>query len=240
MKVVDFFQIYRTIKAMITSLPPQDQIGAPTDMPPHADPRYGDAAPPEAKKIFRNKLMIAFGIVGFLLFTVGQFYPKDDSTKTDHKTAADRSSSGEPQSPNDKTQVDVAPTPMLTPTVATQFISWWVPLAMDYNAISGGANHNKAFGWMTDGAAKQFKQCFWSPAIASGVAQGTLAAAFQPATVQAEAVNPDGSVVVGLTGSLVMQDATTPAVTQPIVVDFLVKKGNGGFRIAGLYNRTGR
>jgi hypothetical protein len=89
---------------------------------------------------------------------------------------------------------------------------------------------------MTSEAKQTFQANYWTPEIAQGVMSGQVVAAFQPVSVQAEAINPDGSVVVGASGTLVIQAAGTP-MTQQVVADFLVRKDQGGLRIAGLYNR---
>jgi hypothetical protein len=129
---------------------------------------------------------------------------------------------------------------VLQPELAKQFVTWWISKSMDYQTATAGSSHGEAFSWMTPQATQAFQQTFWTRDIAGGIAQGRVVAAFQPITVQAEAINPDGSVVVGVSGSLLVQEATspTPAATQ-VVCDFLVKREKEGLRIAGLYNRTG-
>jgi hypothetical protein len=84
--------------------------------------------------------------------------------------------------------------------------------------------------------AALFKQAYWTPEVEASVLCGQTSGAFQPASVQAEAINPDGSIVVGATGTLVIQSNGTPA-SIPVAMDFLVFRDKSGLRIASLYNR---
>jgi hypothetical protein len=68
------------------------------------------------------------------------------------------------------------------------------------------------------------------------VVTGQVVAAFQPVSVQAEAINPDGSIVVGANGTLVVQANGNP-MTQQLSTDFLVRRDKDGLRIIGLYNK---
>jgi hypothetical protein len=215
-----------------------------TEAPPQTEPTTAPPQPPAVvkrltvlQKLAKNKILLGLLIVFFFVMTVGQFYTKEDKTAppaphTPHSTAhADGTSH----------LAAIAPMPSpLDPDLARQFVSWWITKSMDYGATSAAKSHAEAFAWMTPQATQQFQQTFWTPDIAGGITQGRINAAFQPIQVQAEARNPDGTVVVGVSGTLVAQESTSPAPeTQQIVCDFLVKKEKDGLRICGLYNRTG-
>jgi len=126
----------------------------------------------------------------------------------------------------------------LNPTLATDFVKFWMGGAMDYNTASAAGSHKEAAKWMTPETQQAFETNFWSPDIANGIASGQLRGAFQPISVQAQAVNPDGSIVVNMTGTLVLQQASVRPVTHQIVMDLLVRKEGDNCRIAGLYNRS--
>jgi hypothetical protein len=220
---------------MTTEAPPQTETTAP---PPQLPPQ-----PPAAvermtilQKLVKNKILLGLLIVFFFVMTVGQFYSKEDKTPPAAHTAHSATHA------NGTTHLAGAvpmPTP-LDPELARQFVSWWITKSMDYGATTAAKSHADAFAWMTPQATQAFQQTFWTPDIAGGVTQGRINAAFQPIQVQAEARNPDGTVVVGVSGTLVAQESTSPTPeTQQIVCDFLVKKEKDGLRISGLYNRTG-
>lgn len=126
----------------------------------------------------------------------------------------------------------------LNPTLATDFVKFWMGGAMDYNAASAAQSHKEAAKWMTPETQQAFETNFWSPDIANGIASGQLRGAFQPIKVEAQAVNPDGSIVVRMTGTLVLQQSTVRPVTHQIVMDLLVRKEGENCRIAGLYNQS--
>lgn len=126
----------------------------------------------------------------------------------------------------------------LTPTLATDFVKYWMGGAMDYNTASAAQSHKEAAKWMTQESAQAFETNFWSPEIANGIASGQLRGAFQPISVQAQAVNPDGSIVVKMTGTLVLQQASVRPITHQIVMDLLVRKEGENCRISGLYNQS--
>lgn len=132
-----------------------------------------------------------------------------------------------------------APNPnQVDPKLADQFVKFWMGGAMDYNSATAAQSHKEAAKWMTPEAQQAFESNFWSPDIANGIASGQLRAAFQPISVQPQALNPDGSIVVAMTGTLVLQQSTVRPVTHQIVMDLLVRKETEGLRIAGLYNRS--
>lgn len=132
-----------------------------------------------------------------------------------------------------------APNPNhVDPKLAEEFVKFWMGGAMDYNTATAANSHKEAAKWMTPEAEQAFQSNFWSPDIANGIASGQLRAAFQPISVQPQALNPDGSIVVALTGTLVLQQSTVRPVTHQIVMDLLVRKETDSLRIAGLYNRS--
>ncbi|MCC7529689.1 MAG: hypothetical protein IT342_14290 [Candidatus Melainabacteria bacterium] len=135
--------------------------------------------------------------------------------------------------------VQAAPTPnQVDPKLADQFVKFWMGGAMDYNTATAAQSHKEAAKWMTPEAQQAFESNFWSPDIAQAIASGQLRGAFQPISVQPKALNPDGSIVVEMTGTLVLQQSTVRPVTHQIVMDLLVRKETEGLRVAGLYNRS--
>lgn len=122
------------------------------------------------------------------------------------------------------------------PKTAAEFVKFWMGGSMDYNAQTAAGSHKEAFKWMTPEAQQSFETHFWPPEIANNIASGQLSGSFQPISVTPQAINPDGSIVVELTGTLVLQSSRV--VTHQIVMDVLVKKDSDNYRIAGLYNRS--
>jgi hypothetical protein len=193
------------------------------------------------QNLLKNKILIGLVLVFLFIFTVGQFYSSNESNIAAQKIAA-VAPSGQAVAPRAlrPAQQAIAPTG-LTPDMAQKFVAWWIGQSMDYRAATATNSHNKAFAWMTPQAVKAFKESLWSPQIAAGITQGQVSAAFQAVSIQPQAINPDGSIVVTVLGTLIIQEANNPTpASQQIVVDFLVKKDTNGYRIAGLYNRTSR
>ncbi len=195
------------------------------------------------QRLLKNKPLIGLGIVILLLFSVGQFIEAPSHISHGAKSARGEEGKEEAQSLDNQESSSEQAKPIkpigngLTPSLATEFVTWWINKAMDYSAPTAARSHSEAFGWMTPLASSTFKQVFWTPAIAQGITQGRMTAAFQPVSVQALAFNPDGTIVVTVQGSLVVQDTAAP-VSQQIVTDFLVRKEKEGLRIAAMYNRT--
>ena len=128
--------------------------------------------------------------------------------------------------------------PSLDPTTAEDFVKWLVGGAFDYSRALAQKNHEEAYKWMTPEAKATFENAFWPPQIAQSVASGVLVGSFQPVSVQAQAINPDGTVVVSMKGTLVMQMSGGQPDVRQIFTDFLVRKEPQGLRIAAIYNRT--
>ena len=188
-----------------------------------------------SERIKQHKALFAILIVGTLALFVGGMCWNDEpstSKKTEEKAAAppQQASSSQPQA--------APPAQTLDGPLASQFVRWWISEAMDYSPNSAKPNHADALRWMDPQAAQGFQSCFWTPTIEQQVLSGQVSAAFQAVSVQAQAINPDGTIVVGVTGSLVMQSANAAPVTEQIVTDFLVKQEPQGLRISGLYNHS--
>ncbi len=128
--------------------------------------------------------------------------------------------------------------PPLTPQLATEFVRWWITKAMDYQQATAIASHKEAEGWMLKDAATEFERLYWGDHIKQGIAAGTIAGSFQPISIVPLATNPDGSVVMTTVGTLVIQQAGTPPASQQLTMDFLIKKGPEGCRVAGFYNKA--
>ena len=126
----------------------------------------------------------------------------------------------------------------LTPDLATQFVRWWLTQSMDYRMDTGAASHKVAAVWMLPDACNAFEQLYWGDHIKQGIATGTIVGAFQPVSVVPIATNPDGSVVVTVVGTLMMQQSGQQPASQQLTMDFLVKQTADGFRIAAFFNRA--
>jgi hypothetical protein len=188
------------------------------------------------QKIISDKILLGLVIIAFCGIFVGSF-----SSKKDERPAvkAIETLPVVPQLAKDKSAVPsgYSNNAALEPALATDFAKWWVSGAFDYSNISAAKSHSIALTWMTPTAQKSLTDTFWTPQLANAIAQRSIVGGFQPSTIQAEAINPDGTVVVGLSGTLVMQSGGRP-VSQPILLDILVRKEPSGLRIAGLYNRS--
>jgi hypothetical protein len=189
------------------------------------------------KKFPKKKIILGLVITGMLLIFVGVGFSADEPANANKSATAPSAQVPAPATPAPLAQPKPVADPF-TPELATQFVKWWSAKSMNYTAASAKADHDEAFKWMSPEAVQAFQSCFWTPGIEQEVLMGHVGAAFQPVSVQAEAINPDGSIVVALNGTLVMQAPGTAPVTQQIAVDYLVKKDDQGLRISGLYNRT--
>lgn len=198
------------------------------------------------QKIFQDKILFALVIIGLLAIFVGGFgggngdrvmpsaRQQKDGIKESAANEPGDEASGQGANQNNKAaQGNKASAPALTPSLAKDFISWWVGLAMDYNAHSAATNHQSAFNWMTPEASQAFQAAFWTPEISNAIAAGSMQGSFTPTTIKAVAANPDGSVVVQVQGHLLLHRSS-----QQVNADFLVRQESSGLRVAGMYNRS--
>lgn len=186
-----------------------------------------------------RKVMIALPLgLLVIVWIAGNLLPEDPPHS--HR-AAQKSMAEQAQAPGQQAaaqQASANPN-AIEPQLASDFVKWWIGGAMDYGQKTARESHKQAFAWMTTEAHSTFEANFWAPEIAQGIETGQIVAAFQPLNVQPEAVNPDGSVVVLLSGTLVMQaEGQMQPVTHQIMTDFLVSRDQDGLRIAGLHNRS--
>ncbi len=192
---------------------------------------FQDTVQQTVKKIFNDKILLGLLIVCLLGIFVGGF-----NYKQEKQSAQEAAVQSMPASDSMLKTSNYSSDNQLPPDLAVQFVRWWLKPAMDYAPASAVQSHRAAANWMTADASRIFDQAFWSPTLAQQVASGQVVGAFQPIVVQAEAINPDNSVVVGLTGTLVLQIGGRPT-THQIEMDVLVRKSDTGLRVAGLYNR---
>lgn len=185
------------------------------------------------RRIIHDKILLALVIFGVMAF----FYNGMNTNHNREPEVTINETSSQATQDNRASEMGNQAACAVDPKLATDFVRWWLASAMDYSQQTGKKNHEQAFGWMSPQAVGAFQQAFWSQPVADGVTTGSLVAAFQPTSVIAEAVNPDGSVVVGIAGTLVYQAGGQPA-SQKIVADLLIRRERAGLRVAGLYNRT--
>lgn len=180
------------------------------------------------QKVLQDKILLGLVVICILGLFVGGLTMGDDKPDAGKKQEEAAAPGAEP----------AAASAALTPDIARDFVSYWLAKAMDYNAATANPSHQEAMSWMTPEAAGNFQNMFWTPQISESVSNGRLVAAFQPTSVQAQAVNPDGSVVIGVAGQMVVQTGAQPTVQQ-FSGSFLVRQDKDGLRVAGLDARTG-
>ena len=179
------------------------------------------------QRVLRDKILLGLLIVGILGVWVGGMTMGDDKDKPDDKKQA-------------AAEKDAGPTnqPSIQPKLAADFVSWWLRGAMDYNAASASESHQQAVKWVTPEAGRSFVGAFWTNDIADAVLTQRMVAGFQQTSIAPIAINKDGSVVVGVSGTMVVQ-AGGPPQTQPFAAAFLVREEKDGLRIAGIDAKSG-
>jgi hypothetical protein len=175
------------------------------------------------QRIMRDKILLGLVVIGFLAIFVGGMGSKDEPALATRGGA-------------DPASGQQTPAQGLDPKLATDFVKWWLQGAFDFNPSTAIPSHQEALGYMTEQAMGPFQATFWTPQMAQGVTSGQIVGAFHPVSVQAEAINPDGTVVVGVSGTLVMQAGGQPQ-TQQLDAEFLVVKYPDCLRVAGMYNK---
>lgn len=200
--------------------------------------------------ILRDKILLGLLIVG-VIAVVSAGAAKDEKKPSEgggpapsgqqaHAHGQPASAQGQPQESPGAQQQQAAQAHSMQleeAKLAKEFVHWWLSGAMDYSAATCQKSHAEMFKWMNPEAKEVFKANFWTPEMEQAFSTGTLVAHFQPSTIEPKAINPDGSIVVGVDGSLVMQIGAQPT-TQRILTDYLVKKEDGNMRIAAIHAKT--
>lgn len=197
--------------------------------------------------VFRDKILLGLVIVGVIAI-VSAGAAKDDKKPFDEGPPANGQQAhaqAQGQHPQDgsaaqqqqASQQQAQKQQMEEATLARDFVHWWLTGAMDYSAATCQKSHADAFKWMNPEALDVFKANFWTPEMEQAFSTGILVASFQPSAIEAKAINPDGSIVVSVDGTLVMQMGGQPT-TQPVQTDYLVKKEKGNMRIAAMHAKT--
>lgn len=216
------------------------------------------------QRILNDKILLGILIICLLGFFVGGFSHKDEppisvkgmernqnqageavlphahsveNNLSSHAGGFGKSASSEENRQSQEVKSNTYEKAALEPALAVDFVKWWMKAAMDYGQQSAAQSHEAASNWMAPDAYKAFCASFWTPELAQQITSGSTTGAFQPIAVQAEAINPDQTVVVGLTGTLVLQEANKQPRTNQVKIDVLVKKGGTGLRISGINNQ---
>jgi len=210
-----------------------EPVNAPGNQMPPPQPGPQDVVRLLLQRLLKDKILLGLIIVGVLTIFVGVAFTGEDPKANKATPIAMAPQAAAPIAAG---AAGVAPTQAagLTPELATQFVTWWLQKAMDYSLATGKASHQEAFAWMTPQTVQAFQTGFWTPEIEGAVVSGKVTAAFQPVSVQAQFINPDGSIVVAMSGTLVTQSAGTQPGTQQLSADFLVKQEKEGLRIVGI------
>lgn len=182
---------------------------------------------------------MAIVIIGILaIFTAGMTSKNEPPLKQTANTPAQTASTpSSAPTPADTQNQAPAATGSLDPALATDFLKLWMASAFDYSQTTANQSHERAFSWMTPEAQQTFRTSFWTPEVAGGIGNGTLSASFKPGNIQAEAINPDGSVVIGVNGIISLNNGGQEHV-QELQTDFLVRRVEDGLRVAGIYSRA--
>jgi hypothetical protein len=176
------------------------------------------------RKIFQDKLIFALVLVSIMaVFFSGVKLQDGGSNSTTETTTTTTTAALKPGA--------------LQPSLAVDFIKWWLAKAFDCNPQTANQSHQEAGGWMTPAAINTYNSVFWSSPLAKGVMTGQIQAQFVPQTIIAVAANPDGSVVVGVRADVQYTNGGPP-VTEKLRTDFLVMHSADGLRIAGIYNHA--
>ncbi|MGD9684213.1 MAG: hypothetical protein AB7W16_23865 [Candidatus Obscuribacterales bacterium] len=206
------------------------------------------------QRIFRDKILMGLVIIGVLaVFMTG----KDGTTEHGKKLDAGEeelnmaNAPGAPGQHQNQNQNQIQnqakdqeqalaskkQPERLSPGHAADFVTWWIGNAFQYEPGEARKAHEEAFGWMTEEAKRAFEVEFWNDGMAQGIERGDVVAAFHPYAVQAHAVNPDGSVVVVMSATMVTQLRSGQEVNKNLQTDFLVTQNQEGhLRIAAVYN----
>jgi hypothetical protein len=174
------------------------------------------------RKILQDKLILALVVISIMaIFFSGVKLQDGGSNSTTESTTTSSSTDVKPGA--------------LQPSLAVDFVKWWLPKAFDCNPQTANQSHQEAGGWMTPAAINTYNTVFWSSPLAKGVVAGQIQAQFAPQTIIALASNPDGSVVVGVRADVQYANGGPP-ITEKLRTDFLVMHTADGLRIAGIYN----
>ncbi len=180
------------------------------------------------QRILHDKIILGLIIIGLLAVFMSGLNNKDEAPSASKSDKTDAGQQQEQQQTSGKASG-------VEPALAQDFIKWWLGMAMDYSPASAAPNHQQAFAWMSQNAAATFQSTYWTAEMASGVASGKIVAAFQPTSITAKALNPDGTVVVGVQGTYQLRNGGQPVPYQ-VKADFLVSRARDGLRITGVYN----
>ncbi|MBI5175314.1 MAG: hypothetical protein HY986_20675 [Candidatus Melainabacteria bacterium] len=210
------------------------------------------------ERVLRDKLLLGLIIIGILgIFVTGAnkdpgkdrlvSNQEEEATNSGQKPGQHQgqAGAGQGQRPGGQPQPaqggpsPPAETPQQTASIACEFIKWWLTKAMDYQQTTAVAAHKEALSWMKPPATEAFVQLFWSDELAAQVESGARTGSFQTSMVSPLAVNPDGSIPIRAIGVLVLQDTGYPPKSQPLELNFLVKKEAQGYRIVNFYSQAG-
>jgi hypothetical protein len=120
------------------------------------------------------------------------------------------------------------------PLAALNLVQEWLPLAWDLSAGSAADSQEKAITYMTDECAQAYRQNVWTQSMSKQIDASGIKSSFSANRVAAGHMLPDGSVVITVEGSQVLNVPRKGPRTRKVKLEYLVKNTADGLRIAGI------
>lgn len=131
------------------------------------------------------------------------------------------------------TQAPVNPN-AVSPAEAQSLIDSWLPYAWDLSAGTAKASQEKAMSYMTEQAKAAYKQNIWTDEIAKQIEEAGVQSTFKPHEIKVGSMQPDGSIVVFVTGEQVLSVPQKGSTSRMVSLEYLIRKVGGQLRIAGI------
>lgn len=120
------------------------------------------------------------------------------------------------------------------PLAARSMIEAFLPYSWDLTAGSATQSQERAIECMTPECAQSYRASIWTKEMAAQIEQSGLKSSFTPTKIELAGNKPDGSVVIEVEGTQVLEMEGKGQKNRAVKMEYLVKSIGGSMKITGI------
>lgn len=133
---------------------------------------------------------------------------------------------------------NAATTPQVSDAQAAQdFVRNFVTYSFNMNSNAASASQAQAMAMMDSETAKAYRNNVWTPDLEQLVTTSNLTSQFNITSISSGQQNPDGSIVIFMNGTQILNSPASGQQQKPVSVEYLVQRGPSGWHIIGIQEK---
>lgn len=134
---------------------------------------------------------------------------------------------------------NVATTPQVSDAQAAQdFVRNFVTYSFNMNSNAASASQAQAMAMMDSETANAYRNNVWTPELEELVTKSGLTSQFSISSISSGQQNPDGSIVIFMNGTQILNSPAAGQQQKPVSVEYRVQRTASGWRIVGIQENS--